>query len=195
MKLSEVEYAQLMARRGKPVPRPEATTLWKEEFKLEKDFQAWIVAVADRHGWMHYHTHRSDRSEPGFPDLTLVHVQWDQFLMRELKVSARVTSDQQDWIDGLSAVGVDAAVWRPADGREIVARLSRGQERLPGDPEPERTEHTLEYLMDWGNVGNAWLIDRDRSRALEHYRQGYDVRFRVAGDEYWYPWHPRDDER
>ena len=38
----------------------------------EKEFQRLVVDYATLHGWMHYHTHDSRRSTPGFPDLVLV---------------------------------------------------------------------------------------------------------------------------
>ncbi|WP_142121534.1 VRR-NUC domain-containing protein [Rarobacter faecitabidus] len=83
---------------------------------LERDLQDTVLALADVHGWMAYHTHDSRRSQPGYPDLHLVHVGQRRSIFRELKKqTGRVTPAQQEWLDALTAVGVDAAVWRPAD--------------------------------------------------------------------------------
>ena len=37
----------------------------------EQQFQRRIVALAQAHGWLVYHTHDSRRSEPGFADLVM----------------------------------------------------------------------------------------------------------------------------
>ena len=41
----------------------------------ERDFMQQIVDLADVRGWWHYHTHDSQRSEEGFPDLVLVRLE------------------------------------------------------------------------------------------------------------------------
>lgn len=38
----------------------------------EKQFQQHIIHLATLHGYLTYHTHNSRRSNPGFPDLTLI---------------------------------------------------------------------------------------------------------------------------
>jgi hypothetical protein len=63
-------------------------------------------------GVMCYHVFDSRRSEPGYPDLTLVGLSGVVF--RELKSSTgRLTPAQRTWLDRLNAAGADAAVWRP----------------------------------------------------------------------------------
>lgn len=94
----------------------------------EREFQSIVVELAQLHGYeLAYHTHDSRRSTPGFPDLVLVSTRRARVLFRELKTDkGRVSPDQHTWIDGLTAAGADAGVWRPADlvsGR-IVAELS-----------------------------------------------------------------------
>ena len=72
--------------------------------------------IADRLGWLAYHTHDSRRSEPGFPDLVLVHPVKKQLLFRELKRTKGVVSAAQTkWLVTLRSAGHDAKIWRPAD--------------------------------------------------------------------------------
>ena len=80
----------------------------------EKDLLEQCRAAAKALGLLCYHTHRSDRSEPGFPDLVIVGRRG--VLIRELKTErGRVTSAQSVWLNALDDAGVDADVWRPAD--------------------------------------------------------------------------------
>ena len=82
----------------------------------ERTLQNVIIAAAKRHGWLVYHTFDSRRSEPGYPDLTLVHPRLGVHAYRELKQQkGRVTPEQRRWLTALTAAGVDAAVWRPWD--------------------------------------------------------------------------------
>lgn len=82
----------------------------------EKVFQQAVENLALRAGWLVYHTHDSRRSQPGFPDLVLVHGARRLVLFRELKTQAGKTSPaQKRWIAELKAAGADAAVWRPLD--------------------------------------------------------------------------------
>lgn len=83
-------------------------------------------------GWLAYHTHRSDRSEPGFPDLVLVHPVKRRLVVAELKrAKGRTTAPQEVWLDGFREVAervaeladhyepdldvVTVHLWRPAD--------------------------------------------------------------------------------
>ena len=83
--------------------------LWKEAA-----LQNAVVGLARALGWRHYHTHRSDRSPAGFPDLVLVHAGRGRVLYRELKTEkGRLSTAQTEWLDDLTAAGQDAGVWRP----------------------------------------------------------------------------------
>lgn len=82
----------------------------------EAQLQAMVVTAARTLGWLVYHTHDSRRSQPGFPDLVLVHPVQRRVLWRELKTErGRVSSAQDEWIHALTRAGQDVAVWRPAD--------------------------------------------------------------------------------
>ena len=80
----------------------------------EKDFQAIVIHAAVALGWRYYHTHRSDRSPAGFPDLVLV--RGGTVIFAELKrKTGRVSAAQQEWLDDLSRTPNLTFVWRPGD--------------------------------------------------------------------------------
>lgn len=94
----------------------------------EAAFLGAIRDLAKTLGYATYHTYRSDRSEPGFPDLVLMRP--PLLLFRELKTDrGRLTAPQRRWLEELIACGQDAAVWRPADlrGGRIQAELTRAR--------------------------------------------------------------------
>lgn len=76
---------------------------------------AHVRHAARQLGWKTYHTHRSDRSEPGFPDLCMVRM--DQLIFVELKVQSEVygklSDDQTEWGMALAATGHPMLLWRP----------------------------------------------------------------------------------
>ena len=81
----------------------------------EAALQAKIIDLAKRLGWLVYHTHNSKRSEPGFPDLVLVHPTRG-VLWRELKRhTTKPTADQRKWLERLKLAGEDVGIWRPMD--------------------------------------------------------------------------------
>lgn len=97
----------------------------------EAQFMANILSVARMCGWLVYHTHDSRRSEPGFPDLVLVHT--GRCLFRELKTEkGKLTAEQQKWIGALASSGADVGVWIPSQMQEIADLLA----------EPNRTKGT-----------------------------------------------------
>jgi hypothetical protein len=104
----------------------------------ERALQDAVVELASRLGWLTYHTHDSRRSQPGFPDLVLVHEPWRRLLVVELKrEKGRLSPAQRVWLDALAAAGVTTAVWRPSqllDGT-IRGELSRPppRSRQPDD--------------------------------------------------------------
>jgi len=90
----------------------------------ENELLAAVRQVAWHTGWLTYHTFRSDRSEPGFPDLCMVRD--GRVVFAELKSEkGRVTRAQQMWLDALEGTGVEVFVWRPSDLDGIARVLSR----------------------------------------------------------------------
>ena len=82
----------------------------------ERQLQDHIVGTARALGWMVYHTHDSRRSEPGYPDLHLVHPVRGLSLFRELKsTKGRISPAQKEWAHALRVAGFDFAFWYPVD--------------------------------------------------------------------------------
>jgi hypothetical protein len=92
--------------------------------QTEKQFQAAVVEYAELTGWLVYHTFDSRRSNPGYPDLTMV--RGGELLFVELKTEkGRLSVAQRDWLAALEAVAgwptdaVEVFTWRPSDWPEI----------------------------------------------------------------------------
>lgn len=84
-------------------------------YMSERHLQEAVVELARLLGWMVYHPYNSQRSTPGFPDLTMVHPRTGGLLFAELKTTTgKVTPDQDEWLRALALRGV-AFVWRPVD--------------------------------------------------------------------------------
>lgn len=94
----------------------------------EKEFQEQVLNAAQALGWsLRFHVFDSRRSEPGFPDLVLVHPDRGWLMFRELKTEkGRTTPAQDRWMSGLGMVGMNVGVWRPRDwaSRVIHAELA-----------------------------------------------------------------------
>jgi hypothetical protein len=88
------------------------------------------TAVLDLCRWLHllaYHTHNSQHSARGFPDLVIVGPRG--LLFAELKTAhGRTTIDQRCWEAGIREAGASYALWRPehwhsGEIRETLAAL------------------------------------------------------------------------
>lgn len=90
----------------------------------EAHFQGSVIAICKLLGVAWFHPYYSERSVPGYPDLTLCGNRG--VLFRELKTEVgKLTRTQEEWLTRLSKASQDADVWRPADlasGR-ILAEL------------------------------------------------------------------------
>lgn len=92
----------------------------------EAQLQDQVLRLAELCGWtLRYHTWNSQRSEAGYPDLTLCRPRDGRLLIVELKRDGRhPTVDQRAWLDGLETVKhFDVKLWRPADWPEIERTL------------------------------------------------------------------------
>ena len=91
----------------------------------EREWQSQVCRLLDLYRWGWYHTHRSDRSRPGYPDLTAWHPDHG-VIWAELKTATgKPTPDQTRVIAELRAAGARVYIWRPSDADE-VARILRG---------------------------------------------------------------------
>ncbi|WP_417364038.1 VRR-NUC domain-containing protein [Glutamicibacter arilaitensis] len=96
---------------------------YKQQFKnpvllwSESEFQSHVMTLAKSLGFtQQYHTGDSRRSNPGFPDLVLIHGRTKKLMFVELKAQAgRVSPAQESWLDDLRLGGHVAEVWRPSD--------------------------------------------------------------------------------
>lgn len=96
----------------------------KEEAKL----LAVIVQAAELLNWLPYHTHNSQRSQPGFPDLFLLRA--DRIIWSELKsAKGRLTDEQKVWASALDfwmslnpMAHVEYHLWRPIDWEDGTIR-------------------------------------------------------------------------
>ena len=83
-----------------------------------------------RLGWIHHR--RSEMTNPGWPDLVIKAPAGRRgVIFRELKKQrGRVTPGQQEWLDALTADGMDAGVYRPSD--LLSGRVARELAALAG---------------------------------------------------------------
>mgnify|MGYP003394789642 CR=1 FL=1 len=93
-------------------------------------FLARVTKAALTLGWRVYHTHRSDHSAPGFPDLCMTN--GERLLFAELKsATGKLTVEQQAWLDALIRTRkCEVYLWRPVDWETILPCL----QRRPHDP-------------------------------------------------------------
>jgi hypothetical protein len=89
----------------------------------ERAFMAQVLKYAELMRWRWYHTYRSDKSAPGFPDLVLI--RRPRVLFVELKAQRTpVTDAQLGWLIELRECGQETYIWRPSDW-DIVERTLR----------------------------------------------------------------------
>ena len=101
----------------------------QDRLVTEKQLQDCVIGLARTLGYLAHHEYDSRRSEPGYPDVTIVG--YGLFMMPELKTQlGRVRLAQRKWIAALHEAGIDAPVWRPSDcsSGEIERILRRGVE-------------------------------------------------------------------
>jgi VRR-NUC domain len=88
----------------------------------ERTWMAAVIKLAAVLQWKVYHTHRSDKSTPGFPDLVLV--RRPRIVWLELKSErGKATTDQLWWIGELRACGQEVYVARPSDADKLTRVL------------------------------------------------------------------------
>ncbi len=90
----------------------------------EAGFQAKVIKLAKLCKWASYHTYRSDKSVPGFPDLILV--RGSRLVVVELKVGRnKPTTEQAAWLELFRGVCEEVFVWYPSDWPMIEKTLAK----------------------------------------------------------------------
>ena len=80
----------------------------------EADLQTCVIDLAQRLGWLVYHTHDSRHSAKGYPDI--VALNGTVGLAIELKSEkGKVTPEQKQWLTAFAGAGFLPCIWRPAD--------------------------------------------------------------------------------
>lgn len=114
----------------------------------EATLQGHILATAGDLGWRRYHTHNSRRSQPGFPDLCMLHRAQDRVIFAELKrETEKLRPEQHQWADDLLALScVEFYLWRPSHwlSGDVIRILAQ----RPRSPELENQELTVSYPTD-----------------------------------------------
>jgi len=94
------------------------------ELKLgpEAKFMLDVKMEAKQNGWMYFHPYDSRKSEPGFPDCTMVRN--GRLIFAELKAykgaRGKPTEFQQDWLEELATVRTaEVYLWNPSDMETI----------------------------------------------------------------------------
>lgn len=101
---------------------------------LEKQLEQQVVGsksnpgLARMLGWKAYHTLRSQGSEPGYPDWTLIR---ERVVWLELKTEKGIISDAQvAWITALRKAGAEVYIVRPRH-LEAIAHVLQHRGTVP----------------------------------------------------------------
>ena len=90
----------------------------------EKQFTQQIKELCKMFGWLYYHTHRSQFSPAGFPDVVAVLAVDKRVVYVELKSEkGKLSHDQRLWLWHLAAAGQEVYVWRPDDLQQAAKVL------------------------------------------------------------------------
>jgi len=100
----------------------------------ERQFEAQVKELSKIYGWLYYHTHRSQFSPSGFPDIVIARLAPEpRLLFIELKTddikNSQPSIDQWTWLYILQQLPapVECYLWRPTDfepnGGEIAEVL------------------------------------------------------------------------
>jgi len=91
----------------------------------EADFTRQVRSLASDMGWLEMHPYRSDRSTPGYPDLTLARAPW--VITAELKLDdkrSQLSAAQEVWKHELERCDKHAYyLWRPSNLDDIARIL------------------------------------------------------------------------
>ena len=124
MSWTEADVAAYLARQAGHAPALPRPVLRPEDLDSEAAFQAAVVRAAVAQGYRAYHTYRSTRSAPGWPDLALAKAGAPLLLIEVKTNSGRVSAEQEAWLALLAQCETPIAeVWRPAGWQQVLERL------------------------------------------------------------------------
>lgn len=95
--------------------------------ETEASFQRRVTDLANENGWEWFHSPNMQLSNPGWPDLALLHPVWHRVAIWELKSAiGKPTLMQEMWIYTLQTVcdHIDSNFLRPSDWPLIEAYLT-----------------------------------------------------------------------
>ena len=118
--MSEADFQAAVVRMARDLGWGVSLAAWKRD---NAELEAYGQPPAALEGLV-FHPRFSVGSEPGWPDLVLVRRRDRRLLFRELKSDTGVVHPRQAAVlELLTAVGQDAAVWRPRDLEQIGKEL------------------------------------------------------------------------
>lgn len=131
----------------------------------ERDWDHQLKQLCDQLGWtLNYHTLRSKGSRSGFPDRILVR---ERLIAVELKTEqGKVSDTQREWLDGLSAAGIETYAWKPSDLDEVAQILSkRWQFQGWSHRLNLSVGHGSENSSEWWMPNSLWIHGSGRADA------------------------------
>lgn len=93
------------------------------EDELEDELLKKVRDLAAMYDWKCYHTHNSERSEPGWPDLVLTKKDRGTLFVELKSENGRLTKAQEFWLMQLSDSGYETHVWKPRHVNAVAWRL------------------------------------------------------------------------
>ena len=142
----------------------------------EDTWRRQVRAYASGCGWiLQYHTYRSDRSDPGFPDDVLSNGQGRLVFIESKRQRGVLMQDQVAWLDQLAAIrdhgnpSIEVYVARPSDHDDLWDMLSGLGLRTLGIPD---------ILHQWCliPVCQRCMTDRDNATLIIRGRGGRIVK-------------------
>ena len=132
-----LQFKELEDRSGPRVPRFKVRLAVRnlDGPGCRRGFLSYVYGLADKPRRIRsacYHAYDSRRSEPGFPDLVLVHEKRHKLIFADLKrMGNKATHAQDRWPKALSIVArlapgvIEVHLWKPCDWDQIAEMLCR----------------------------------------------------------------------
>ena len=90
----------------------------------EKQWLQQVITLARQRGYLVYHTHNSQKSAPGWPDVAFAKAASPLYLVELKTTHGQLSGHQRLWIDTLrQTTGLVVEVWRPDDWDTVLEVL------------------------------------------------------------------------